>query len=269
MEKHTGLPGRRSDGHTCWRVRAACCIPERCGSTPPDLPTTPGLETWQRFLEVQFTGPEESITTTLPTSQAGAGEGCAVDHVHRPRAAVQIASILIATCSPIHAFADPNAGEQKAQLCLLCHRDGAEFRFAPFLERQPAEFLIAATMAFKTGQRQQPAMNTNAANLSQADIRDIADFFAAKPFQPSNESLEPAKIEAGEKLVGEMNCASCHGATYHGAGTAPRLAGQKQPYLAWQLQAFIGGSRAHPPGMPVLNDRAALENVASYLASLR
>jgi cytochrome c553 len=182
---------------------------------------------------------------------------------------MRIAAVFVASCMPLAAVADAKAGEQKAELCLLCHKEGSELRFTPFLEQQPAEFLVAATMAFKTGQRQQPAMNMNAANLSQGDIRDIADYFAAKPFQPSKESLEPAKIAAGEKLVGEMKCASCHSPTFYGAGTVPRLAGQKQHYLAWQLQAFLGGSRTHPWPMPALNDRVALESVASYLASLR
>jgi cytochrome c553 len=182
---------------------------------------------------------------------------------------MRIAAVLLVACLPFHAVADATAGEQKAQLCLLCHKEGPELRFAPFLERQPADYLVAAIMAFKTGQRKEPAMNTNVANLSQDDVRDIADYFASKPFPSANESLEPAKVTAGEKLVGEMKCASCHTPTFHGAGTVPRLAGQKQPYLVWQLDAFRGGGRSHPPGMPVLVDRADVESVASYLASLR
>jgi hypothetical protein len=45
-------------------------------------------------------------------------------------------------------------------------------------------------------------MNTNVANLSQADIRDISDYFASKPLPPRNQTLDPAKIAAGEKIVG-------------------------------------------------------------------
>jgi cytochrome c553 len=184
-------------------------------------------------------------------------------------AAMRIAAVFVLACVPLHAVADASAGEQKAQLCLLCHKEGPEFRFTPFLDGQPADFLVASITAFKTGQRIQAVMNANVANLSQADIRDIADYFASKPSQISNESLEPAKIALGERRVGEMKCASCHGPTLRGAGTVPRLAGQKQRYLAWQLQAFRGGARNHPPGMPLPNDQVDVENITTYLASLR
>jgi cytochrome c553 len=182
---------------------------------------------------------------------------------------MRIAAVVVLACVPLHAVADAAAGEQKAQLCLLCHKEGPELHFTPFLEGQPADFLVASITAFKTRQRIQSAMNTNVANLSQTDIRDIADYFSSKPFQYSNESLDPARIAAGERLVGATNCASCHGPAFRGAGTVPRLAGQKQRYLAWQLQAFRGGGRSHPPGMPLPNDQADVENMATYLASLR
>ncbi len=183
---------------------------------------------------------------------------------------MRVAAALVLSCLPLRAVADASAGEQKAQLCLACHKEGTELRFTPFLEGQPADYLVTAMTAFKTGQRKQPAMNTNAASLSPADIRDLADYFSAKPFPPSNETLDPAKIAAGEKLVADWKCVRCHTQTFHGAGLVPRLAGQKQRYLVWQLQAFHSGGRAHPPlEMPMSNNQADAESVASYLASLR
>jgi cytochrome c553 len=182
---------------------------------------------------------------------------------------MRIAAVLVVACLPLHAVADARAGEQKAQLCVLCHKEGPELRFTPFLDGQPADYLVAAIMAYKTGQRKQTAMNTNAASLSPADIRDIADYFASKPLRPANEDLDPTKITAGEKMVVDMKCANCHTPTFQGTGTVPRLAGQKHRYLAWTLEAFGSGSRGHPGELPVIKDRADIENVANYLASLR
>ena len=230
---------------------------------------TPALRATQHCHVPRGASAGAHIRQQTSSASASRASSSLDERLSRLGSAACIAAAFVMSCLPLHAAADAQAGEQKAELCLLCHREGPEHRFAPLLEQQPAEYLVAATTAFKTGQRKQPAMNTNAANLSPADIRDIADYFAAKPLRASSETLDPGKIAVGEKLVGQSGCASCHAPTLQGTGIVPRLAGQKQPYLAWQLEAFRGGSRTHPPGMPVLSDRADIESIASYLASLR
>ena len=178
--------------------------------------------------------------------------------------------LILMACFPIHAFSDPRAGEQKAQLCVLCHREAPDKRFVPLLDAQPAEYLVASMVAFKTGQRKtwEPAMTVNLQNLSQADIRDIADYFASRPPPAAPATIDPAAVAAGDKIVAEMKCASCHAPTFRGGGLTPRMAGQKPAYLVYQLEAFRDGRRSHPPGMPLLNERSDMEKVASYLASL-
>jgi cytochrome c553 len=182
---------------------------------------------------------------------------------------MRMAAVFLVACFPLHTLADARVGEEKAQLCLLCHKEAPDKRFAPVLEGQRVDYLVASIMAFKTGQRKEPSMDANVANLSPADVRDISDYFASQPFPSRNENLEPGKIAAGEKLVGEMKCASCHAPTFHGVGAIPRLAGQKHAYLAWQLEALRDGRRTHPSRMPGLKEGADVDNVASYLASLR
>jgi len=181
--------------------------------------------------------------------------------------AVRQGVIFVLACFSFHALAGSSTGEDKAQLCLLCHKPAADKRFVALLEQQPADYLVAATMAYKTGQRKETSMNVNAANLSEADIRDISGYFASKEFPKRAQNLEPAKIAAGEKVVTDMNCASCHGPTFRGAGMTPRLAGQNVMYLVGQMEAFRDGRRNLPPGMAVLKDRTDIENGASYLAS--
>jgi cytochrome c553 len=81
-------------------------------------------------------------------------------------------------------------------------------------------------------------------------------------------NLDAGMIAAGEKLVSEMKCAGCHTATFHRTAVTPRLAGQTHLYLVGQTEAFRDARRSHPSGM-VLKDATAIENAASYLASLR
>lgn len=179
--------------------------------------------------------------------------------------------LIFLVCIPVHALSDPKAGEQKAQLCVLCHKEAPDKRFVPLLEAQPAGYLVASMVAFKSGQRKtfEVAMTVNLQNLSQADMQDIADYFAAREQPVVPRQLDPAVIAAGDKIVAEMKCAGCHLPTFRGGGVTPRLAGQKPAYLIYQMEAFRDGRRTHPPGMPVLKERSDMEKVASYLASVR
>lgn len=171
-------------------------------------------------------------------------------------------------CYPLLTLADAAAGEDKAQLCVLCHKAAPDKRFAPLLEQQPAEYLVSAIRAYKTRQRIENSMNVNTANLSEADIRDISDYFATKEFPNHTQDLDAAKITAGERLVGEMNCTSCHTAKFRGVGMMPRLAGQKVMYLVGQMEAFRDGRRTLPAGMAAAKNATDIECLASYLASL-
>jgi cytochrome c553 len=190
-------------------------------------------------------------------------------HTRLPTIVWRTAVVLVVACSALDARADAKAGEQKAQLCLLCHKEAVDKRFVPLLEGQPVDYLVAALMAFKTGQRKSPDMDLNVASLSRKDIRDIAEYFAAKSFPSRHQTIDPARVGAGQQLVREMQCTSCHGPHLQGAGAVAGLAGQKSAYLAWQLDTIRRGQRPHPLGSAILKDAAEIEPVASYLSSLR
>ncbi len=82
----------------------------------------------------------------------------------------------------------------------------------------------------------------------------------------------PATDLAAGKAKAEQVCAACHGANGVSVGAAiPNLAGQKQAYLAAQLQAFKSGARKNP----IMNAIAAqvtpadIANVAAFYAGLQ
>ncbi len=178
-----------------------------------------------------------------------------------------LTAIALAAIS-LPALADVKAGEKKAQLCLLCHKPGNVMAAAPLLEAQPAKYLIAATTAYKNKTRPDPTMQTNVANLSARDIRDIADYFASKPAITGAYTVDTAKAAAGEARVQQLKCATCHQASFYGAENVPRLAGQATGYLMQQLEAFAARRRPHPATeMP--SSAGDVENVASYFTSLK
>ena len=82
----------------------------------------------------------------------------------------------------------------------------------------------------------------------------------------------PAADTVAGKAKAEGTCAACHGANgISVSATIPNLAGQKQGYLASQLQAFKSGARKNP----IMNAIAAqvspadIANVAAFYAGLQ
>ena len=83
----------------------------------------------------------------------------------------------------------------------------------------------------------------------------------------------PADDQAAQKVAGSI-CSSCHGPT--GISTSalfPRLAGQQELYLAAQLKAFKGKTRAEADahdymwGMATLLDDSVIAGLARYYAA--
>ena len=175
---------------------------------------------------------------------------------------------------PCGAFADPAAGEEKAdKLCLVCH--GASVRegrhYTPVLEGQPQAFFIAQIRAYTSGKRTGDTMKTMAGGLSAVDAQDIADFFASRKAGPYP-GFDVAKADAGMKALAQLTCRSCHGSEYAGNGSAARLAGQNPMYAASELRSMRSGKRLHPTSdggdtIKTLTDDD-INNVAHALASL-
>lgn len=76
--------------------------------------------------------------------------------------------------------ADPEAGKAKTQVCAGCHgQDGIATNPAyPNLAGQNAQYLVAAMKAYKDGSRTNPIMKPMVEALSEADIENIAAYYA-------------------------------------------------------------------------------------------
>lgn len=82
------------------------------------------------------------------------------------------------------AVGDTAAGEEKAaQVCASCH--GADGNSPdpqyPRLAGQHASYLIQALKEYKDGGRKNPIMLGFASGLSEADIKNLAAWFASQP----------------------------------------------------------------------------------------
>jgi len=160
-----------------------------------------------------------------------------------------------------------------AARCVSCHSSTEPIHSTlPLLEGQPKAAFIAQWRAFRERTRTAPVMVSLAAELSEQQVDDLAEHYAALPRPRTTES---SGSDAGRALADRLRCAECHGPALQGthAGAA-RLAGQKARYTVWSLQLMQSGTRSHGTAAkpdPLLADlsNAEIESLAAHFASLR
>ncbi len=179
------------------------------------------------------------------------------------------------------AKADLARGETVASsVCVACHSadDKRGSPAQPLLKGQHPEYLVKQLQDFKAGKRDSAIMKPFASALSDADMKNVAAFYASR--KPSPGAAKSAELAAlGEKIyrggIASRNipaCAGCH--SPNGAGIPaqyPRLSGQHADYVVAQLTAFRDGTRKNSQPM---NDIAAnlskreIDALADYIAGL-
>lgn len=170
-----------------------------------------------------------------------------------------------------------SAGKVVSANCAGCHgANGISVDPSiPNLAGQHASYMADALRAFKT-KRDSGIMNAIAANLSDADMQNVAAYYSQNSCKVMGG--DKAKAEAGKAKVAQAGCAACHNSGgLRGAGVAgvsasqawPNLAGQNAAYLTNALKAFQDGSRHHEVMTSVAKTLSAsdIDNVAAYFAS--
>ena len=174
-----------------------------------------------------------------------------------------------ATPPPAPLQGDPHRGRELSYTCLGCHGiDGYRNAYpdysVPKLEGQNPEYLSSALHDYRKGDRSHLTMHSQASELSDQDIADIAVFFAGKPLTGSG------KVQ-GTVPKAAMVCVSCHG--QDGVAIAPMypsLAGQHQDYLVRALEEYQNGGRKNPvmKGLAAALKPADIAEIAAYFSAL-
>lgn len=198
--------------------------------------------------------------------------------------AIAAAAVLPARAAETAATAKPDLarGQEIAnQVCIACHTfDGSRGAPAnPILQGQIPEYLLKQLRDFKSGKRENAIMTGMVAALNEADMKNVAAFYASKEAKPGF-ARNRETVALGERIyrggIADRMipaCAGCH--TPDGAGIPaqyPRLSGQHGEYSEAQLVAFRGGARKNSVEMTGvaarMNDRE-IKAVADYIAGLR
>ena len=163
---------------------------------------------------------------------------------------------------------------QKAQACVACHGPGGNSTdpAKPSLAGQPAQSISLQLYLFREGNRKDPQMSPMASSLSNADMNELAAYFARqKPAAPSHKTA-PENAAAGARLAEQHHCVQCHGPALLGLQHIPRLAGQQLAYLRTQLRGFKAKTRADFDGNMTsaaeLLSEKDIEILTDYLSGL-
>jgi len=200
-------------------------------------------------------------------------------------AAVAAAALL---CGEASAQGSGKAQNIAAQVCAACHAgDGNSTapanpkiagQFPEYLDKQLRDF---KAQGGKKAARENPVMAGMVANLSDADMKGLASYFAQQKLKPAAAgdkdlaALGQKIWRGGNATSGLPACMGCHGPAGAGLpGQYPRLAGQYADYLATQLKLFREGGRTNDPNGAMRGVAARLTDreiraVSEYAAGLR
>jgi cytochrome c553 len=191
---------------------------------------------------------------------------------------------LLATAAPRGALAaeNPTALRIAREVCSKCHgKEGlSPSSMVPHLAGQQAVYMDNQLRQFRNHGRSDPHAQSDmwgiAGPLSNADIKALAEYFAAKaapqpvPADAARAARGKAIAQAGVEERDVPACFSCHGPQAKGMGPIPRLAGQHRDYLFRQIKDFRGsvreGATMHENAKAITDEEA--QALAAFFASL-
>ncbi|MEK8029904.1 c-type cytochrome [Ideonella sp. DXS29W] len=171
--------------------------------------------------------------------------------------------------------------ELSTNVCAACHTaDGSRGSPAnPILQGQHPEYIVKQLTEFKSGKRTNAIMQGMAAPLTEADMKNVAAFYASKQAKPGF-AKNKATVTLGEKIyragIADKQvpaCAGCHSPTGSGIPAQyPRIGGQHADYIDLQMKAFRDHKRMNSVQMQEIAARMNNEEIAAvadYIAGLR
>lgn len=130
----------------------------------------------------------------------------------------------------------------EARACGTCHGAAGVSTMAnvPSLAGQHTDFNTLQLVLFREGIRKVPAMLAATVGLTDSQIEDLSAYYAGLPHAPPPDRGQPdaGKVEAGGRLAAGMFCGSCHLPSYAGRANIPRIAGQREDFLAHTLREY-------------------------------
>ena len=172
--------------------------------------------------------------------------------------------------------ASAEAIEERAVTCFGCHGEHGQSSTenTPSLGAQQAPYALIQLFMFREKLRTFEPMNDMTKAFTDDDLQKFSDFLARlpKPVPPADAG-EPARMQRGQTLVQQNRCNACHNLDLSGKENVPRIANQREDYLAKTLGEYKDNSRHGYDGtmadvmQPVTKEQIA--DLAYYIARVR
>jgi cytochrome c553 len=151
--------------------------------------------------------------------------------------------VALASSSPAQTI------EQRAAPCLACHGETgtSTSENVPSLGGQPAPYLLIQLYLFREHQRTMvypsndqmiEVMYQMTRGFTDNDLRAFSDYLAKLPPPAPAGENDPARTHAAYELITQYRCNACHGLDLAGRDNVPRIAGQREDYLAKALREY-------------------------------
>ena len=186
------------------------------------------------------------------------------------------ALLLAGTLAQSQPAAPAAAVPTRALTCVACHgpEGNSQVPTIPSLAGQPKIFIENQLVLIREGLRDVPEMKGLMTGVTDAEIVQMADYFAAqKPLRTATGAVNDEKFRRGQQLAQRGLCGTCHLPDYSGRQQVPRLAGQHEAFLLQSLKQFRdrpGPGRDTIMAASLLGFKDAdLADLAHYLAHFR
>src|SRR5713226_4134388 len=197
-----------------------------------------------------------------------------IDHLSRDSPMRKIVAVL--ALALIASSGRAETLEERAAPCLACHgeRGQSETENTPSLGAQQPPYALIQLFMFREKLRFFEPMNDMAKALTDDDLRTFSDFIGKLPKPaPPADAGDPARLQRGEALAQQNRCNSCHNTDFSGKDNVPRIANQREDYLAKTMREYKDNSRHGYDGsmaevlQPVTTEQIA--DLAYFLARVR
>jgi cytochrome c553 len=197
---------------------------------------------------------------------------------------LQLAAVLALVCAAGRPLMAETLTERVAP-CLACHGETGTSGtvLIPSLGGQPAPFLLIQLYLFREKQRASSFMKDDqmiqvmsemTKTFTDDDLRNFSDLLAKlPPPTPAADAGDPERMQNGRALITAFRCNSCHNLDLTGRENIPRIAGQREDYLAKTLREYKDNTRHGYDGVmaevTASVSPAQILDLAHYIARFR